>query len=432
MLLEFRTKNYKSFADEMVFSMIPSPKGKGLDYSVMQMQIGDQKYHGLSSAVIYGPNASGKTNLIGAMDTFKEIIKRGHIKNVPKNSPNIAAFLLELVPNCNKQYGSTEFSIRFVDDGLLVDYFIKVDLGPFLNKDYKRRILEERLSVNEEQVFLRKESLIINSLKSIKDYVNQNSLDASLNMKGVAEGSLADTDLFLNNGFKAIYAPKLVERILDWFDNKFIVIYQSNDLKVVRKFANPEENTIYVQETLTEAAKEFGITGNALVYKIQGEKGEDDIGLYSMLKNAFVRAETFESYGTIRFINEFPLVIYALFNGGVLVMDEFDASIHPMALMNIINIFHNDDLNKYHAQLIFNTHNPIFLDSSLLRRDEIKFVERDENGNSEHYALSDFQATDDRDYMHSYFVSRYGAIKEIDFSPLIEKIMDSIKVNKNA
>ena len=86
----------------------------------------------------------------------------------------------------------------------------------------------------------------------------------------------------------------------------------------------------------------------------------------------------FESYGTIRFINEFPLVIQVLLNGGTLVMDEFDASIHPMALMNIINVFHNDGINKNYAQLIFNTHNPIFLDSSLLRRDEIKFVERED------------------------------------------------------
>lgn len=59
-------------------------------------------------------------------------------------------------------------------------------------------------------------------------------------------------------------------------------------------------------------------------------------------------------------MNEFPLIIRALLNGATLVMDEFDASIHPMALMNIISIFHNDEINKKHAQLIFNTHNPIF------------------------------------------------------------------------
>ena len=117
-------------------------------------------------------------------------------------------------------------------------------------------------------------------------------------------------------------------------------------------------------------------------------------------------------------------------NGGTLVVDEFDASIHPMALMNIINIFHNDSLNKNCAQLIFNTHNPIFLDASLLRRDEIKFVERDEEtGNSIHYALSDFRTADGvrkgEDYMSNYFVSRYGAVRDIDFTPLLENVIEN-------
>ena len=123
-------------------------------------------------------------------------------------------------------------------------------------------------------------------------------------------------------------------------------------------------------------------------------------------------------------------------NGGTLVMDEFDASIHPMALMNIINIFHNDDINKNQAQLIFNTHNPIFLDSSLLRRDEIKFVEREEaTGNSVHYALSDFKTADGirngEDYMNNYFVSRYGAIKDVDFSPILEKVISRSEVTED-
>ena len=116
-------------------------------------------------------------------------------------------------------------------------------------------------------------------------------------------------------------------------------------------------------------------------------------------------------------------------NGGTLIVDEFDASIHPIALMNIINIFHNDDINIHHAQLIFNTHNPIFLNSNLFRRDEIKFVERDdENHFSTLYALSDFGTSGDKgvrkheDYMKNYFINQYGAVKDIDFTSVFEKI----------
>ena len=255
-------------------------------------------------------------------------------------------------------------------------------------------------------------------------------------MLELAVDSLSDTELFLSNGFKSIYAQELVKKIMFWFSNKFIVVYRSDDMRLVRKFADPKANTVYVETTLTEAAREFGITGNALGYKSTGRDDADDTVLCSILGNKLLPAEMFESYGTIRFINEFPLVILVLLNGGTLVMDEFDASIHPMALMNIINIFHNDDINKNHAQLIFNTHNPIFLDSSLLRRDEIKFVERDDTtGNSIHYALSDFNTADGirkgEDYMNNYFVNRYGAIKDVDFSPILEKVIAGTEVTED-
>lgn len=428
MLLEFKTRNYKSFVDEMAFSMTPAPKQKGLDYSILSMKAGNKSYKGLSSAVIYGPNASGKTNVIGAMDTFRSIVLRGSIRNGDVASPNAAASALELIPNCNGVKEPTEFSIQFLDGGLLVEYFVKADIGSFMDENYPRKIMEERLTVNEKLIFLRNEELVVDLPSVIKEYVNKSIKRKTPKMLELAVDSLSDTELFLTNGFKSIYAQSLVKRVTSWFSNKFIVVYHCDDIRLVRKFTDPKANTVYVETTLTKAAREFGITGNALGYKSDGKDDTEDAVLCSIIGNKLLPAEIFESYGTIRFINEFPLVIRVLLNGGTLVMDEFDASIHPMALMNIINVFHNDDINKNHAQLIFNTHNPIFLDSSLLRRDEIKFVEReDKTGNSIHYALSDFKTADGvrkgEDYMNNYFVSRYGAIKDVDFSPILEKVI---------
>ena len=262
----------------------------------------------------------------------------------------------------------------------------------------------------------------------VKHYINSSIIKETSTLTELAKGSLVETELFLNNGFKSIFSQRLVSNILNWFSKKFIVIYHSEDLRIVRRFTDPKDNTVYVAKTLTDAAKAFGITANALGYKPNTEADGEDVELYSIFENKLLPAEVFESYGTIRFINEFPLVILAILTGATLIMDEFDASIHPMAIMNIINIFHNDDINKNGAQLVFNTHNPIFLDASLLRRDEIKFVERDEaTGNSVHYALSDFKTADGvrkgEDYMNNYFVSRYGAIKDIDFAPIMEKII---------
>ena len=195
---------------------------------------------------------------------------------------------------------------------------------------------------------------------------------------------------------------------------------------------------VYVEKTTDKAAKLVGINSNAVGYVINEDKPEAKLSsLFHDAKNhkaAAIAADIFESYGTIRFINMFPLVIRAMQTGGTLVVDEFDASIHPMALMSIINVFHNDDVNVHHAQLIFNTHNPIFLNSNLFRRDEIKFVERDDDTHeSMLYALSDFGTTGDKgvrkheDYLSKYFISQYGAIKDIDFTPIFEEILSNEK-----
>ena len=98
MLLAFSIRNYKSFKNETIFSMTAAPKQKGLDYSVFEKNISGKNHKVLSSAVIYGPNASGKTNLIGAMDVMKELVLRGHIRNTNEDSLNQAANTLELIP----------------------------------------------------------------------------------------------------------------------------------------------------------------------------------------------------------------------------------------------------------------------------------------------------------------------------------------------
>lgn len=434
MLLEFKTTNYKSFADEMTFSMIPAPKQKGLDYSIQSVKVGRKVFKGLCSAVIYGPNASGKTNVIGAMDTMKAIMLRGNIRNSDSPySPNQASNVLELVPNCDLKEKPVSFSIKFAEKGLIISYSFTAMLGNFLDVRHDREIIDEQLTVNEKCVFSRNTGLTIEIPSALNEYLNDGIKQVTQPIQQISESSLNKEELFLNNGFKTVFSQKLVSLILNWIDNKFIVIYRSDAIRTMRKFANPKANTVYVEKTLTEASKMFGISSNALGYKVIEDRNDDAV-LCSIFdgidgKKMAIPAEHFESFGTIRFVNEFPLVIKSLLNGATLVMDEFDASIHPMALMSIINIFHNDEINKNCAQLIFNTHNPIFLNSGLFRRDEIKFVERDEETNhSIHYALSDFKTADGtrkgEDYMNNYFVSKYGAIRDIDFSPLFENIMN--------
>jgi len=434
MLLEFRTSNYKSFKEELVFSLVPAPKQKGLDYSILEKNIAKKTYRSLCSAVIYGPNASGKTNIIGAMDTFKSIVLRGHLRNEEdKSAPNAAASALELIPNSSVVNAEpVRFLIKFITDGILIEYAFAADLGVFLDVEHPRQIVEEILSINEKMIFLRKNELEFGDLKEIEPFMVNGFVQNQEGAIALAKGNLNAEELFLMNGFKNMFSSKLVAMISDWLDRKFMVIYRADAVQLIRKFSDPKKKSVYVEKTLNEAASYFGINSNALGYVVEGDANEAKLCsiIKQSTKGTAIPAEVFESYGTIRFVNMFPLVVNALVNGGTLVVDEFDASIHPMSLMNIINIFHNDEINVNHAQLIFNTHNPIFLNSNLYRRDEIKFVERDDETHfSSHYALSDFGTAGkqgvrkNEDYMKNYFVDRYGAIKDIDFSPIFEELL---------
>ena len=439
MILEFRTENFKSFVNETVFSMIPAPKQKGLDYSLLKATKNEKA---LCSSVIYGPNAAGKTNIIGAMDTFQSIVERGHIRNSKNDiTPDYAAASLELIPNQGLQTAKpVMFYIDFVEQNSRVQYCLKLDLGTFLDEEYPRKILEETLSINGKQVFFRDKSL------EIADSVKSGSFSWPMalemeNLKKAALKSLNPQELFLTNGFKLIFSKDIADFIIDWFSTKFMVIYRADSMYLIRRFSDPQKNTAYIEETTNEAAKRFGISSNVLGYIFDVDNSK--VKLFSIFeknakrKNNAVLADIFESYGTLRFINMFPLVIRAFKTGATLIVDEFDASIHPMALMNIINIFHNDSLNTKRAQLIFNTHNPIFLNSNLFRRDEIKFVEHNEDDHeSVLYSLSDFGTSGENgvrrheDYMKNYFVNRYGAIRDIDFTPVFEEIMSEAEADK--
>jgi len=436
MLLEFKMKNYKSFKDECVFSMKVAPKQKGLDYSILSEKIGKNVYKGLSSAVIYGPNASGKTNIIGAMETFKQIVLRGNIRNVEaKDSPNAASNMLELIPNNTLTVPEpAEFSITFIEQGLLFEYAISLDLGRFLERDHDRKVLKEILRVNNATVFTRDASTLeIGDMTVVEPYLvpayEQNARGAA----ALAQSSLHNEELFLTNGFKTMFSSKLTSMITQWLDKNFIVIYRSDSMHLVRKFSEQKKRSVFIEKTLNEAAALFGVNSNALGYVLDGEHEEAQLCsiFKGDVKSTAIPVELFESFGTIRFINLFPLVLQTLRKGGVLIVDEFDASIHPMALMNIITLFHNDELNTLRAQLVFNTHNPIFLNSNLFRRDEIKFVDRDDESHcSTHYSLSDFGTAGangvrkTEDYMKNYFIDRYGAIKSIDLAPIIRDLME--------
>lgn len=400
MLFKFRFRNFKSFKDEVNFSMIPAPKQKGLDYSLLKESIAKKEYKALCSSIIYGPNASGKSNIIQAFDVFKRIVLNGSL--------NISG--IEYVPNCYAKNCPTYFEITFIHKNRLYNYSLLADLGSFKDIDSERKVIEEKLCINNKTIFIRNDNLEV----FIPGFLKDDFKPESAKLTGWTMNRIKTETLFLTNDFKTYYSDKTAKNIIDWFKNYLNVSLSCNLLTL--------DNHNIDLDIINKLLQEFGIKGNTINLR-KDNKG--NIRLYSQINGIEVPAEDFESYGTIRFIQLLPMIINALRTGGTLIVDEFDASIHPSTMFSLLLLFHNYEVNVNKAQFILNCLNPIYLDSSLFRRDEIKFTDFGDDTNIL-YSLSDFRTADGirkgEDYMTNYLKGRYGALKYNHFTDIMKAL----------
>ena len=439
MLLNFACDNFKSFKDGFQFNMIPEKRMTELDYSIFAEEIAGQKETGLSASVIYGPNAAGKTSIVNAMSCMRQIVLRGNVRDAADDrSGDHVSNGLALAPFAFRDDAApVRFDATFTFHGVKYRYVIAVFLGAFLEKDTERYIDREQLYVNDALVFDRTKNAVEKlKLDAIAAHLNvgYELKDAEKTRKAMSNNITADS-LLLVTDFNSFCSKKLVSEIRQWFEEQFIVVNSSDRTRFYPGMPE-DDGRAMINVYINQIAQEAGIIGSDFAYvndpethttKLMSVLQKTDSKLYGL------DADRIESVGTMRLISIMPVIISALRSGAVLVMDELDASLHPMIVMNLITIFHNDGVNKNGAQIIFNTHNPIYLNHSLLRRDEIKFVERDkETKSSSLYALSDFRANGEAsvrktsDYMKNYFISRYGAIEDIDFTDIIADVLKGV------
>ena len=419
MLLSFSLRNFRSFRDRSTLSMIPV-NIRDIPYSVLTEKIFNRSYKALSSSILYGANASGKSNVILALDFLREIIISGNIQN-QRSIP------IQLIPGfCNDECDSIELSILFIHKKHVFDYQIEIGSAKFLSENFNPFVKKEILQIDNKLAFER----IDKALNIPNQIIKRNQESIILNK---AKSSLLPNELFLSNGFKTLIDTDMYSIILHWVKECLVVVRKIDFISATptkydyEKMGEATEDKFKLSsDIINKIAKEAGINTTTIRYL----KNDDDHNLqpFSIIDNKAVVAKFIESEGTMKIINFVPLVIAVMAKGATLVIDEMDSSLHPSAVFSIINAFHNNELNVKKAQLIFTTHNPIYQKAKIFRRDEIKFIERDDKTSSIH-SLSDFGTSgvdgvkNSTDIMKNYLSGKYGAINYIDFSDAIAEAL---------
>jgi len=432
MLIEFLVSNYRSIGDEQILSLVPSERKEYLNNIIEQGQ-----YKALNAIGIYGNNASGKSNVLNAIELLDKLLYLSARSNSTTKLP-YQPFLLregyELKP--------TKLEITFILDEKRYRFGLEYNKNEIL----REWLYCQKATLMEVMLFEREGDIIEVS----------SEYQGSPELINAAIEATKDNSLFISTcDMLNIAGAKL---IFKWFD-KLVFI---NGIKTERE----EMTTVHLWENkeYRNKIKEYlkllnlGIhnldiliedidvskllsnldenTKNQLTQEFQGAQGFKTITVhqaYNEQGNPLTRLKSWdldahESEGTKKSFHLSGPIIRTLSEGGILVIDEIEAKMHPMMTINSINLFLNKATNPYGAQIIFATHDTNLLTYCLLRRDQINFVEKNHWEATEIYALSDFsyfaQTSEhpDIDKEKSYFEGRYGAIPALgSFLKKVEK-----------
>ncbi|MCD8413145.1 AAA family ATPase [Tenacibaculum finnmarkense] len=454
MLIRFTVSNFMSFKEETEFNMLTG-KGNGYTKHENHVHRSTSGVNILKTAALYGANASGKSNLIKAIEYLKDL--------VVYTEPNENLIPISKRFRLDKEYKElpTTFRIECVYKDIHFDYAIEIHKGKITEEWlYKINSIKKN---QEELLFNRKNNII-----SFGTYFSDESISY---LKQFLNKELKNNQTVLNASYDRVDNNNILDLINEAFSELNIISPDSVNLNYDSSILTGQISPNFASEILNNA--ETGIEKlaikeinadtffsyddadlkNDLIEKL--EEGiaskeninEEDVAVPFYKKNEYhtfkkhkgnyfvsllktkhhLSDELFdfneESDGTNRLFELSP-VFDQLINGdnAVFIIDELERSMHPILVKELIKLFSTK--NTKNNQLIFTTHESQLLDFDLFRQDEIWFAEKKNNGSTEFYPLSKFKPREDKDIRKGYLQGRYGGIPFLgDFSKL-ETITD--------
>lgn len=419
MLLGFSFENFASFYHETIFSMLASKKDEFLDLNTIDTSHGRL----LKSALIFGPNGSGKTNWVKALNFMQDMVFTSVIdKNILKRNENFKFF--------DSSYSQpTSFEISFIQNGIAYEYGFKIlkdeIIEEWLNKKAKRTVpifyrnnsdwnsIELRGSMKKAEKikkFTRKDSLFLTTAAMFNIDVAEEILNWFSNLYILVDdfGSPKLTVDYIqediDNKAKVLNQLKIADIGIEDFDIQIRELDVDNDLK--------EKLIQSAQKNLSlNSMDKFKVKRKAVDLKTKHHVYDEDKKIAYDIELSFLK---YQSKGTIKFFELLGPILDVLENGKVLVVDEIDSRLHCGIVEYILEMFNSIDKNSKNGQLICNTHNVLLLDEDI-RRDQIWFIQKDNYGESELYSLDDFKDVRKNDpKLKKYLLGVYGAIPNMN------------------
>lgn len=430
MLINFKVKNYRSYKEEVTFTMLADSSRSKMQNVVEADEKATLK--ALKAAVILGPNAAGKSNILLALG---KLIR--YIVDKPRFVDGIELYEPFLFDRESIDQPS-EFELEFLGpDDIRYVYCLKVIklFVIFEQLDYFKGNVRKTLLIREEE---------IKGAVTQKGYVL-----GDRNKK--TEISLFSNQLLLSK-FGTDTPHETISPIFKYFTSYEVLLsrmgsHEQRKLRNLNGFLYENSSVMDKLSALIRAA-DTKIDALELVDTHQNSERAQETILRNMSPSRdnfqifsyhtiYARGKKTETAQFMDFREESKgsqmlylvggLVLMAIERGGVLVIDELDTSLHPFVTKLIIMLFQSEKINKRNAQLIFTSHDVSVMDRDLLRKDQIWLASKNDPGESELFSLQDFDGLrEDTPFEKWYMAGKFGGLPNIKS---VEHIFDALDEN---
>jgi uncharacterized protein len=435
MLVQFSVGNFRSFKDTVTLDLVATKDKILRDKNTFEASGGLRL---LKSVVLFGANASGKSNLLKALEFMKTLVEESAKESQVDEPINTEPFLLD----SKSEKEPSVFEIIFILDNVKYRYGFEVT-----TKEVVSEWLYHTTNKKEAYLFTRdfqtiKISRNFGEGQKVKELTRNNTLFISL--VSFLNGKIASNiirwfkALETFSGQKEFAYHHLSATYLknESFKNSLRNLILKLDLAISDIYINTRKtnlNEIFIGH-LKKSIKKRHPLPNPLITDIPKEEIGENAGVevadvltthkkYNGNKaRGFVTFDLYEheSDGTQRLFALASAIVKVLASGSILVIDEIDARFHPLLTAAVIDVFQSPEDNPKNAQIIFATHDVNLLENDRFRRDQIWFVEKDRIEVSHLYSLADFNPRNDAIYHRNYLQGRYGAIPFIDARNFME------------